>query len=418
MKQRALAATWDIVMKTPPWRAALLSGASAFALTTPAFAAPSPGPTAAVANADAGRDDLAMIDAADGRVYASYLQSFPTLGVHYNDLLDHSTNCEMPALAGSVLECRASSPIHVWGQLDYQWRKANGDNGTGIIKSRRFTGLIGWDASVANAARVGVNAGYVTNAVRDQKLGDMIDASGIQVGAYGVYDLGLFYVKAMTSYGWYDGDASRYVEPVGLAPGATFAGDLDGDPDVDMWSFGFHGGYRLSIGGNSVLTPYLHFDHVSAKLKDFTETGPDGANLAVEGARSRHSFVTGGLKWATQIGGVVPEANLGYRYRVGNGRSRLSAAFVDDTFVFDIVSAAQPRGTFLAGLSVGGKIGPVDLRFGYEGKFNSDITSHSGNFRMILPIGRHPEPPLLEVPAMFPEPVSLPVDVAPPPPVK
>src|SRR5205814_1252252 len=55
-----------------------------------------------------------------GEGYANYLQSFPSLGVHYNDILDHATNCEVPALAGSVLECRASSPWHVWGQLDYQ----------------------------------------------------------------------------------------------------------------------------------------------------------------------------------------------------------------------------------------------------------------------------------------------------------
>ena len=40
-----------------------------------------------------------------GSAYANYLQSFPCLGVHYNDLLDHATNCEIPALAGSVLEC-------------------------------------------------------------------------------------------------------------------------------------------------------------------------------------------------------------------------------------------------------------------------------------------------------------------------
>ena len=63
--------------------------------------------------------------------YANYLQSFPSLGVHYNDLFDHATNCEVPALAGSVLECRASAPLHVWGQLDYQWRKADGDSEAG-----------------------------------------------------------------------------------------------------------------------------------------------------------------------------------------------------------------------------------------------------------------------------------------------
>src|SRR6185503_18213249 len=48
-----------------------------------------------------------------GSVYANYLNSFASLGVHENDLVDHATNCEIPALAGSVLECR-TSPIHIW----------------------------------------------------------------------------------------------------------------------------------------------------------------------------------------------------------------------------------------------------------------------------------------------------------------
>ena len=70
-----------------------------------------------------------------GEGYANYLQSFPSLGVHYNDLIDRATNCEVPALAGSILECRASSPIHLWGQLDYQWRKADGDSEAGTMRA-------------------------------------------------------------------------------------------------------------------------------------------------------------------------------------------------------------------------------------------------------------------------------------------
>jgi hypothetical protein len=60
---------------------------------------------------------------------------------------------------------------------------------------------------------------------------------------------------------------------------------------------------------------------------------------------------------------------------------------------FNIISTWQKRGTFLAGLSVGGKMGPVDLRIGYEGEFNSDVTSHSGFFKFVLPPGGHAAPP-------------------------
>lgn len=352
-----------------------------------------------------------------GEGYANYLQSFPSLGVHYNDLVDRATNCEIPALAGSILECRASAPLHLWGQLDYQWRKADGDDEAGTAKAKRFTGLIGLDANVGNAAIIGGSLGYVTNNTRTSRFDEKVNGDGWQVGLYGAYDPGQFYVKAITTYSWFDGDSTRRVDFNGLAPGATFAGQMSGDPDVNMWTFGLHGGYRIAMGGTSVVTPYLNYDYVNAKLKSFTETGLDGANLTVLGGRSKHSFLTGGVKWATQFGGVVPEVNLGYRYRFGDKRSSFDAAFIGDTACdFEVISAAQKKGTFLAGLSVGGKVGPVDLRIGYEGEFNSDITSHAGNFKIVIPLGgRAAPPPPAPVVAPPPPPPPAP-EVAPPPP--
>jgi uncharacterized protein YhjY with autotransporter beta-barrel domain len=357
-----------------------------------------------------------------GSVYANYLQSFPSLGVHYNDILAKATDCEIPALAGSVLECRASSPIHLWGQADYQWRKADGDVEAGTAKSRRMSAVVGLDVTVGGAGIVGGSIGYVTNHVRDRQFGDDADADGLQVGLYGVYDPGTFYVKAMTTYSWYDGDSERNINFAGLAPGATFAASPNGDPDVTMWTAGIHAGARFALGGNSVLTPYLNYDYVNAKLKGFTETNGGGADLTVFGGRARHSFLTGGVKWATQMGGVVPEVNLGYRYRFGDRRSDFSAAFLGDEHCeFDIISAAQKRGTFLAGVSVGGKMGPVDLRIGYEGEFNSDVTSHAGNFKFVLPLGGKKvaaaaPAPVLAPPMPAEEVAPAPVETPPPPP--
>ncbi len=357
-----------------------------------------------------------------GSVYANYLQSFPSLGVHHNDILAKATDCEIPALAGSVLECRASSPIHLWGQADYQWRKADGDIEAGTAKSRRVSAVVGLDVTVGGAGIVGGSIGYVTNHVKDNQFGDDADADGLQVGLYGVYDPGTFYVKAMTTYSWYDGDSDRNINFAGLAPGATFASSPQGDPDVRMWTAGVHAGARFALGGNSVLTPYLNYDYVNAKLKSFQETGGGGADLSVYGGRARHSFLTGGVKWATQMGGVVPEVNLGYRYRFGDRRSDFNAAFLDDRDCdFDIISAAQKRGTFLAGLSVGGKMGPVDLRIGYEGEFNSDVTSHAGNFKFVLPLGGKKvaaaaPAPVLAPPMPAEEVAPAPVEAPPPPP--
>ena len=352
-----------------------------------------------------------------GEGYANYLQSFPSLGVHYNDLIDRATNCEIPALAGSILECRASAPLHLWGQLDYQWRKADGDDEAGTAKAKRFSGLIGVDANFGGNAIVGASLGYVTNNTRTGRFDEDVDGDGWQVGLYGAYDPGAFYVKAMTTYTWMDGDSERSIDFTGLAPGASFGGNLSGDPDVNMWTFGLHGGYRIAMGGTSVITPYLNYDYVNAKLKSFTESGTDGANLTVLGGRAKHSFLTGGVKWATQFGGVVPEVNLGYRYRFGDKRSSFDAAFLGDTSCdFEVISAAQKKGSFLAGVSVGGKVGPVDLRIGYEGEFNNDVTSHAGNFKIVIPLGGRAAPPPPPAPVMAPPPPPPAPEMAPPPP--
>lgn len=342
--------------------------------------------------------DLFLIgDAADyntalnqvsGSSYANYLQSFPSLGVHLNDLADKATSCEVPALAGSVLECRAD-PIHIWGQLDYQKHKADGDAEAGSYRSKRFAGLLGIDFSVGGSAILGLSGGSVRNHVRDRQFGDNVKADGYQLGAYGVFDPGTFYVKGMVSYSWFDGDSRRNVD---LEPlGGSFAATLSGDPSVLLWAFGLHGGYRLPIGKASVLTPYLNVDRVSAELRHFTETtinGDDGVELNVAGGAARRTYVTGGVKWASQVGALTPELNLGYRYYLGDRRSRFAAEGIggeDSPFV--IVSAAQKRGTLVGGLSLGGRVGPADFRIAYEGEYNGDVTSHSGSLKIVLPLG-------------------------------
>jgi hypothetical protein len=353
-----------------------------------------------------------------GSAFANYLNSFPSLGVHEDDLVDHATNCEIPSLAGSVLECRLASPIHVWGQLDYQTRKADGDIKAGTSRSKRFSGLLGIDANLGNQAIVGGDVGYLSNNLHDNQFSDDIKGKGWTGGLYAVYDPGAFYLKGLGTYSSLNGDSTRNIDFAPLATGATFAARPTGHPDVKMWTVGVHGGARFPTSASSVITPYLNLDYVNAKLDGFDESNGNGAALTIESSKSNHTFLTGGVKWATQIGGVVPEINLGYRMRFGASRSTIGAFFTPDPENnFDVVSAAQRRGDFLAGISVGGKLGPVDVRVGYEGEFGGGITSHSGNFKFVLPFGGHaapPPPPVVAPPP--PPPVAAPPLPPPPPP--
>jgi outer membrane autotransporter protein len=322
--------------------------------------------------------------------------------VRYNDILDHATSCEVPSLAGSVLECR-TSPTHVWGQVDFQNRRTDGDGELGGYDSDRWTAVLGVDFNVGGAAIVGASIGRVTNRVDFNRTQGEFKADGYQLGAYGVFDPGAFYVKALGTYNWFDGDAEREVD---FTPfGGTFEGTIGGDPDVRMWTLGLHGGARFAVGASSVVTPYLNLDHTNTKLKGFEETGLSGANLTVYNSTLKRTTLTAGVKFAGEFGGVVPELNLGYRHQFGDRRADFRAAFLgDEDCSFDIVSQDEKRGALLAGLTVGGRAGPLDIRVGYQGVYNGDAKSHAGNFRIILPFGGAPAP------------VAAPAYVAPPPP--
>ena len=126
------------------------------------------------------------------------------------------------------------------------------------------------------------------------------------------------------------------------------------------------------------------------------------------------------MKLGAAFGAVTPELNLGYRHRLGNSRSTVTSALFGDTSNdFDVVSASQDRGTFLAGVGVGGRVGPVDLHVAYQGEFNNDVTSHSGNFRITLPFGgariAPPLPPVVASPAPPPAEAPVPAPSAPAP---
>ncbi|MEO8175503.1 MAG: autotransporter outer membrane beta-barrel domain-containing protein, partial [Sphingomicrobium sp.] len=316
-------------------------------------------------------DYAEALDQLAGAAYASYLQSFNSLGVHYNDILAKATDCEVPALAGSVLECR-TSPTHVWAQIDFQTRKSDGDAEAGHNDADRWTAVLGVDMNVGNAGIVGASVGKVTNRLTFNQSNNRIKADGYQVGLYGVYDPGAFYLKALGTYSWFNGDSKRNID---FRPfGGTVVGQLQGNPDVNLWTLGLHGGYRIAMGAASVVTPYLNLDYTNTKLKGFTEGGLVGPELTVYGSTEKRTTLTGGVKWASDIGGVVPEVDLGYRYQFGPTRSNFDAAFLgDNDCAFDIISEGGKRGAFLAGLSLGGKAGPVDVRVSYQGLFNGDV---------------------------------------------
>ena len=162
-----------------------------------------------------------------GSVYANYLQSFPSLGVHHNDILAKATDCEVPAW---LVRCSSAArrPRSTCGARP----TISGARRMATMRRARpsrsaVRGVVGVDTTVGGAGSSAARSAMSRTTSR-QQFGDEVDAGGFQVGLYGVYDPGTFYVKAMTTYSWYDGDSDRNISFAGLAPGATFGGSPKG----------------------------------------------------------------------------------------------------------------------------------------------------------------------------------------------
>lgn len=319
-----------------------------------------------------------------GASHAAYLQSFNSLGLEQNDLIDRAIDCEMNGRATSSLSCRPGK-VRLWGQLDYNGRQNDGDAEVDAYEADRWTAAIGGDVEIGSDVIAGASLAKVSNRLNFHD-GERSEAAGYQLGAYGAIDRGTFYARVIGTIGWYDGDSRRDIDWRSM--GGLLEGRLQGDPDVGTWTLGARLGYRVALGEALLLTPFLNVDHTSARLDSFTESGVEGANLRVDDSTSLQTAVTLGAKWAADFDGIVTQAVLGYRHRFGDLRSTVEAAFAEEAGSdFDLVSAAEKRGSLLAGVSVGGKAGPVDLRVGYQGVFDGNATSHNANFRIILPLG-------------------------------
>ena len=319
-----------------------------------------------------------------GASYAAYQQSFHSLGGRYNQLVDKATDCAMPKRADSALDCRTDQ-VHLWGQIDVGSRKNDGDAEAPGYDSDHWTAIIGADVRVGEDAVVGGSLAKI-NDDADYRDGSSTDASGYLLGAYATFDPGRYYVKGIATLSRYDGDAKRRIDWTEF--GGELQGGLTSDPDVRLLTLGLHAGYRIELGANSLLTPYANVDYSSVKLDNFTESGVEAAQLTVDGSTSSRTSLAVGAKWAADLRSVVPEAELGYLHFFGDRRTTFDAAFLGDpNSRFEIVSAAEKRSSLLAGVSLGGRAGPVDVRIGYQGLFNGDGATHNAGLRLTLPLG-------------------------------
>ena len=313
--------------------------------------------------------------------YAGYLHSLTGVGNKFNGILGEAGECAVSTIEERRV-CRNEGGGRIWGQADYGRVTKDGDIEAAGYKANQWSIVLGTDFEVSPNLVLGVAGAYVKHDLDFDRYNGKIESDGFQAGLYAAYDTGSYYAKAVASYSDLKGNSSRAVS-IG-----TTAGLITGNPEATIWALSGEVGYRADLG-SSTLTPYVGIDYTSAKLKSFTESGVVAANLDVADSDHNRTASNVGVKWAGEFGKIVPELNLGWRHEFGDQIATFDAAFdASPGSNFSVISPTGKQDSAVVGLSVAARLNArTTVRLGYQGRFNSDLQSHSGGVNLTIKLG-------------------------------
>jgi len=271
----------------------------------------------------------------------------------------------------------AATGTGIWGRAYGQW--GNGDNRSFRYGSDQDItgGALGVDFG-NNGLIFGAAVGW-SKAKVDYDLGNADGHNkGWQAGAYAGYTAGN--ISADLQLAYIDGNfkATR-----GIAAG-TIATVASADFGGHLWKVVGTVGYNAELSNISV-RPFVGIDYSNGKVKSFTETGADAANLTVGSIDADDTDLLVGIDLGAKPGKLAPYGRLTYRYALDNNNRDITAAFNGNAASAFTVSGVEPGKSEIdvdAGLSFA--LSPTSSIFaGYQGAFRKDLTRHgvSGGVR-------------------------------------
>jgi len=288
-----------------------------------------------------------------------------------------------PSSYGSHGLTRGKTGVSVWARVFGQWDHNDGDPEAASFDQDSTGGALGIDYAVANNAMIGIAGNFANTDVDFDTPGDTADIDTWQVGLYGSYGFGRFYLDGMANYGSHDLSTVRTIlPPVPGAPFSTAAGY-----DASTWSVaGEVGGiWRL---GRVDIQPSARLAWTSSDTDGFTEvgSGPGGIfDLIVQGADADSLASTLALRgsgvWTMGRTKVVPDIKVGWRHEFSDDRYSFVAAFAEDpTTTFTIVSSGvqEDSAVVSAGL-VFGLTTNFEVIVDFNGNYGSDVSQSNAS---------------------------------------
>lgn len=282
-----------------------------------------------------------------------------------------------------TVACQTFLPPN-WGA----WGSALG--GTGTVGSGTTSGATtynvggfaaGLDRLLTSNFLAGVTVGYTTGRQWVSGFNGQSSTNTFQVGLYGSFFEGPFYLDGMASYAYSTNQMWRNIAIPNLqqrtAQGLTGANQFFGQ---------LEGGYRITLGGTAMafVTPFARLQGYTGTQNAFTETGAQSLNLSVEAqtTNSLRSVIGAQLGGSMDFGWrdrVYAQLRLGWSHEYADVSRPVTAALAGaPRFLFTTWGATPTRDGAVVGLSATTEVAQASsIYLRYEGNIAGQDSTHA-----------------------------------------
>lgn len=305
--------------------------------------------------------------------------SFGAVGANPMATLSYGFAADLaPAVTGPMPRPPSAERFAVWGQAYGSWGRTDGDGNAARLARSTGGFLVGADAAVFDALRLGLVAGYSRSSFAVNGRLSSAESDNYHLGLYGGGQWGAFGLRLGASYTWHDLSTRRGIVSAGL-------GDvLHADYAAGTAQLFGEAGWRVELGqtglGRVALEPYAGLAYVNLRSDGFAERGGVAA-LSGDGGDTSLGYATLGLRavTATRLHGLdlTLRSGLGWRHAFGEVDPRASLAFAGGT---PFAVAGLPIARDAAIVEAGLDLAPgrnISLGASYTAQLAQDAQDHA-----------------------------------------
>jgi outer membrane autotransporter protein len=264
----------------------------------------------------------------------------------------------------------------VWSQAFGAYLNQGARGSSSGYSANIWGGSLGFDRLLFDHFMFGLSGGYARNYIRTNDANTRTDADSYQGSLYASLARDAYYIDGVLSYAYNRYDASRHIAfgTTDRVAKSNYGGQ--------QYSGYLEGGYTLKNRGLNI-TPLVSLQYMRLHLNDYSESGADSLNLAVD-AQTYNTLQSGlGAKLAYPIlykdSQIIPEVHVKWLYDFTGDQQQATSTFTGSGASFSTKGFDPPKSSYNAGakITLMTKF-DLALSLNYDFEMKEDFHSHAG----------------------------------------